>query len=187
MDYEDGAASYERRCPVKGRLGIRLSDFVLQSSASAARVSLRTLWSTLILHVWGGGGYTREIGTMWQIGVLAAERRVFWAKKWPISAVSHYVLSEKFSGRLCANDRFCGRVIATLKIPEYTGIFSIRRTAAVLTPQTLKSHKNGPKFAPFPHKNANLPHCTSWEFIGFLDTIQTKVWPEEVLKGIGSS
>ena len=108
---------------------------------------------------------------MWQIGVLAAERRVFWAKKWPISAVSHYVLSEKFSGRLCANDRFCGRVIATLKIPEYTGIYSIRRTAAVLTPQTLKSHKNGPKFAPFPHKNANLPHCTSWKFIGFLDNI----------------
>ena len=55
----------------------------------------------------------REIGAMWQIGVLAGERHVFWAKKSPFSAVSHYVLSEKFSGRLRANGRFCGRVIAT--------------------------------------------------------------------------
>ena len=32
---------------------------------------------------------------MWQIGVLTAERSVFWARKWPFSAVSHYVLNEK--------------------------------------------------------------------------------------------
>ena len=111
----------------------------------------------------------------------------FWAKKWPISAVSHYVLSEKFSGRLCAKDRFCGRVFATLKIPEYIVFLALDGQQRCSHPQTLKSHKTGPKFAPFPHKNANLPHCASWEFIGFLDTIQTKVWPEKVLKGIGSS
>ena len=78
---------------------------------------------------------------MWQIGVLAAERRVFWAKKSPFSAVSHYVLSEELSGRLCANDRFCGRAIETPKNPEYIGIYSIRRHPLRLHPHTTKPLK----------------------------------------------
>ena len=49
----------------------------------------------------------REIGAMWQIGVLAAERRFFLIKRSPFSAVSHYVESEKFSGRLRPNGWFC--------------------------------------------------------------------------------
>ena len=97
----------------------------------------------------GGGGYTREIGTMWQIGVLAAERWVFLTKKWPFSAISHYVLSEKFSGRLRPNGWFCSRVVATPKNQEYTGIYSIRRAAAVLTPHTPKSRKMVPNLLRF--------------------------------------
>ena len=32
---------------------------------------------------------------IWQIGALTAERSIFGARGWPLSAVSHYVLSEK--------------------------------------------------------------------------------------------
>ena len=89
------------------------------------------------------------LGTMWQIGVLAAERWVFLTKKWPFSAISHYVLSEKFSGRLRPNGWFCSRVVATPKNQEYTGIYSIRRAAAVLTPHTPKSRKMVPNLLRF--------------------------------------
>ena len=39
--------------------------------------------------------YMREIGTMWQIGVLAGKPCTFWGPKWVISAFWHYKNKER--------------------------------------------------------------------------------------------
>ena len=48
------------------------------------RLVFRSLCSLSTRGGGGVGGYTRETGTIWQIGVLTAERSTFWAQKMQI-------------------------------------------------------------------------------------------------------
>ena len=57
------------------------------------------IWKPALADTWRAGGntspYTRETGTIWQIGVLTAEWSLFWTPKKRFWAVSCYIFYEK--------------------------------------------------------------------------------------------
>ena len=80
----------------------------------------------------GGGGYMREIGTMWQIGVLTAERSTFLVQNRSFSAFWHYKNKERLSRALDVKWHIPSTCLDALRMWFATGIYSINRASGWL-------------------------------------------------------
>ena len=91
----------------------------------------------------GGGEYMREIGTMWQIGVLTGKPWTFLVKNRSFSAFWHYKNKEGLSKGLDVKWHVPSTCLDGSRMWFSTGICSINRASAWLWLKTQETPQNG--------------------------------------------
>ena len=91
----------------------------------------------------GGGGYMREIGTMWQIGVLTGNSCTFWFQNRSFSTFWHYKNKERLSKGLDVKWHTPSTCLDASKMWFSAGIYSTNRASEWLWLEMQETPQNG--------------------------------------------